>query len=128
VEHVKFLLDTHVVFWIRSGTGQIGRDAKRALKNAKLADVAISDVTLYELAVLNRKGRIKLAREFLPQLARETTVLPIDANIAVCASMIALPQGDPFDRIIVATALEHDLVLVTKDAAIQDAKVCKTVW
>jgi PIN domain nuclease of toxin-antitoxin system len=41
---------------------------------------------------------------------------------------VALPHADPFDRIIVATARQHRLTLITKDANITDSGVVKVLW
>jgi len=39
-----------------------------------------------------------------------------------------LPQSDPFDRIIVASAQHHALPLLTRDQNISDSGLVKVVW
>jgi PIN domain nuclease of toxin-antitoxin system len=57
-----------------------------------------------------------------------TSLLPIEARVAVDAVGVALPHRDPFDRVIVATARVHGLILVTKDEKIVNANVVSTMW
>lgn len=78
--------------------------------------------------MLEQRKRIAFSRQFLPSLAEALEVLPIVPAIASSASALALPQGDPFDRIIVATALHHGLTLVTKDAAITQSGLVPVLW
>ena len=56
-------------------------------------------------------------------------LVPLTAAIAVCAAEIPAPfHGDPMDRIIAATAIVEDCVLITHDDKIRGANVCKTIW
>lgn len=125
---MKWLLDTHAALWLVTGSSKFGAKARRKLKDAPAEDVAIADMSLYELALLEARGRIRLSSDFLRELAARFTVLPIEAEIAMVAARLALPQGDPFDRAIVATALHHELTLVTVDAAITKSKLVPTLW
>jgi PIN domain nuclease of toxin-antitoxin system len=78
----------------------------------------------YELAWLAQHGRITLAtpiRTWLERLAGR--VRTIDATPAIADSAAALPDsfpGDPADRLIFATAVEHGAMLITKDRAIRE--------
>ena len=56
------LVDTHVVIWLAFDPGQLSRKARVAIDDArnKAAGLAISDITLLELATLACKGRIHL--------------------------------------------------------------------
>ncbi len=125
---MKFLVDTHAAFWLAIGSKKLGPRAQRKLRSAKPGDVATSDITLFELAVLEGRGRISFDRAFLRDLAQRLVVLPIDPEVASVAASVAMPQGDPFDRIIVATALHHGLTLVTKDEHISKSGLVPTIW
>jgi PIN domain nuclease of toxin-antitoxin system len=53
----------------------------------------------------------------------------LTAEIAVCAAGLPDPfHGDPIDRMIAATAIVGDCVLITHDDRIRKANVCKTLW
>jgi len=94
--------------------------------------LAISGITLLELATLQNKGRIRLdisLESFLEEVESRFVVLPISAR--ACARAMALPatySKDPADRIIGATALVEGLSLLTADREIQRSKAVPTIW
>lgn len=125
---MKWLLDTHAALWLALGSRKLGAKARRKLQTAAASDLALSDISLYELASLDARGRIKLEGGFLRGLAAHVTLLSIEPDIATVAARLALPQGDPFDRMIVATALHHELTLVTADLAITESRLVPVLW
>ena len=128
------LVDTHVVVWLAFDQNQLSKRARAAIDDArKNGDgLAISDITLLELAVLASKGRIDLGislESFLQEVETRFVVLPITGR--ACAHAIALPTAypkDPADRIIGATALVEGLSLITADRNILRSKVVATIW
>jgi PIN domain nuclease of toxin-antitoxin system len=52
----------------------------------------------------------------------------IASEIAAMAIDLELPHGDPFDRIIVASARHHKLPLVTRDRNISASGLVRVVW
>lgn len=86
-------------------------------------------VSLLELAIHFRKGRLAvhgtLPDFFDRLLARDIELL--DVTPAIAAATNDLPAnfpGDPFDRVIAATARVMNLTLITPDPAMRDAKFC----
>lgn len=116
------LLDTHVVQWWSAEPKRVSARAAEALEAAD--ELAVAAVSWFELAWLARHERIVVTvpvRSWLAGLAAQVRTLGITPAIA--DSAMALPSsfpGDPADRLIFATAIEHGLHLVTKDAAIRD--------
>jgi PIN domain nuclease of toxin-antitoxin system len=128
------LADTHVVVWLAFNPGQLSRKARAAIDDARQNGdgLAISDITLLELATLASKGRIRLdisLESFLREVEARFVVLPISAR--ACARAMGLPAvypKDPADRIIGATALVEGLALVTADREIRRSKALDTIW
>lgn len=128
------LVDTHVVVWLAFAQEQISRRARAAIDSARknAEGLAISDITLMELATLVSKGRVRLdisLESFLEEVELRFVVLPINAR--VCARAVTLPEAypkDPADRIIGATALVKGLTLLTADRQIQQSKTVQTIW
>jgi PIN domain nuclease of toxin-antitoxin system len=128
------LVDTHVVVWLAFDQDQISRKARAAIDNARRNGdgLAISDITLLELATLASKGRIQLdisLESFLQEVEARFVVLPISGR--ACARAIWLPAAypkDPADRIIGATALVEGLSLLTADREIRRSKALQTIW
>jgi len=128
------LLDTHVTLWLASQPEKLSKGAVFALETARDKGdcVAISSVTLFEIAQLALKQRIYLtasAELVLQQIENQFTVKSITARI--CAEILRLPETypkDPLDRIIGATAIVEEMTLITADIAIHASKAVPTLW
>lgn len=98
-------------------------------------ELAIADITLWELALLHERGRLLLpndvaASHYLKQLlaALRLQVLPITATIALLSRSPLFQHGDPVDRLIGATALHHGAPLITADAKLRALPQLNTIW
>lgn len=126
------LLDTHVVHWWSAEPQRVSAAARDALEEAD--ELAVAAITWFELAWLARHERIAVKvpiRSWLAGLAAQVRTFAVTPAIADTA--VSLPSsfpGDPADRMIYATAVEHDLKLVTKDRAIIDHALPQsmTIW
>ena len=128
------LLDTHVVAWLAFDQTQLSRNARAAINVAreKGDGLAISDITLLELTMLSRKGRIRhdiSLESLLREIEERFIVLPISGR--ACVRALALPPTypkDPADRIIGATALVEGISLLTADREIRRSRALHTIW
>jgi PIN domain nuclease of toxin-antitoxin system len=129
---VKLVLDTHALVWAAEDSPRLGQAARRALAGLVREEIAISALSLLELAMLLARGRVQVragdGAKAIDDLAARVTVVPLDAATAWEAVQLALPQGDPFDRVIVATARRLGLPLLTRDRMIRRARLVTTVW
>ncbi len=127
------LIDTHTAVWLAETPEELSRRAYEAIRLERLIDgLAISDKSIWELAMLISRGRILVRtpmRDFLETVERNFTVLPITAAIAERSTLFSetYPK-DPADRIIGATAIVHGMKLVTKDGPIRDSKEVDCIW
>lgn len=104
------LLDTHVLLWSRLGAQKIGPGSRELVERAwREATLAISAISFWEVAMLHRKGRMRLLQDvtaWRTQLLDDGLVeIPVDGTIAIRANRLVGFHPDPADRIIVATAL-----------------------
>ena len=129
---MRLLLDTHAVLWAAEGDARLGLEAAAFLRHCRHGEAVLADITLLEIAMLEKKGRIALSvplREYLRGLQVNYPVLALEAYIAALAMNLDLPHADPFDRVILATAMHHCLPLATRDRAIVGAKTTvRVVW
>ena len=128
---VKACLDTHAVLWSMAGDTRLGKSAHRLISSAHRTELVISDIVLLEVSYLYAKGRIEDAdglEILLAKIAESFRVIPISPQIANLALSLDLPHGDPFDRVIAATAKFHGIPLLTRDRAIIDSGVVEIVW
>ena len=111
------VLDSHVVHWWSAEPHRISRAANRALSDAD--ELAVAAISWFELAWLAKHERIVVTipvRSWLEQLSDHIRTVPLTPAIA--ATAVSLPSsfpGDPADRLIYATAIEHGWRLITKD-------------
>ncbi len=87
---------------------------------------------MYEIAYGVERKRIFIRRpidSFLLKLEADFTVLSVTRSILMTAAALAPPfPGDPFGRIIAATALTEGIPLITADERIRRAGIVQTVW
>ncbi len=114
------LLDTHVLIWSDQRDRRLGRRTAALLERHWEADsVAIAAITFWELALLVDRGRLQLPMPVGQYrdstIAYGFTELALDGATAIRAVDLQGLPDDPADRLIVATALTHDAILVTGD-------------
>ena len=117
---MRILLDTHVWLWSQQSQEQFGPEARNMILDEDNA-LFVSSISSLEIARLVWRERLTLAgqlrtwiSETLNKLKAET--IPVTHEIALAA--YELPgefHRDPADRILVATALVHNLTLMTAD-------------
>jgi PIN domain nuclease of toxin-antitoxin system len=118
---MNLLLDTQVFIWWRVGHRRLGRRTRAAIEK-EAADVRVSVVSAWEIAIKWRAGRLKLPAppDRWVASAIESSgfhVLPIDIEHAVAVADLPDHHSDPFDRLLIAQAQRESLTIVTIDAA-----------
>ena len=119
------LLDTHAWVWFAIGDVRLKPKTIEAVQAAgRQGKLYLAAISLWEVAMLAAKGRIELGTQtenwlLEASLRTSVTVVPLDAAIAASSCAIELPQGDPADRMIVATALKLGASVLTADEQIQ---------
>jgi PIN domain nuclease of toxin-antitoxin system len=116
---VKLLLDTHIWLWSALEPHRLVRRVTKALANPA-NELWLSPVSVGELVVLLRKGRIALPKDIGAWVAGtmhdlELSEAPLTVEVALAISSIDFPHADPADHFLAATAKVLDLTLVTAD-------------
>lgn len=130
---MRLLLDTHIWLWRLLDPERLSADAERAIAG-RGSELLLSPISTWEALVLARKGRLCLKpspREWVLDALRRSapTAAPLTHGIALRSeSLDGFASEDPADRFLVATAMEHDLTLVTADVAMHDFPSVATLW
>jgi PIN domain nuclease of toxin-antitoxin system len=128
------VLDTHIVIWLLGDTGRISQRAQRAIRalTRRSQQPAISCQSFYEISRGIVRGRMRVTPPlpvFLRGIEARFQVVPLTSQIATIAAEFspAFP-GDPFDRIIAATAVAQGAPLITADKRILRSDEVETIW
>ncbi len=116
---MRILLDTHAFVWWLAGSSRLAETARRAV-SIEENDIMVSAVSAWEIATKHRLGKLPeadaLAGNMRAAIAGQGfEELPISVADAERAGRLAGDHRDPFDRMLVAQALAHDLVLVSNE-------------
>lgn len=120
---MKLLLDTHVFLWMQIDPDRIA-DLRTVLED-DANELLVSAVVAWEIAIKYAVGRLKLPEApatYVPSRTRALGALPtaITQQHALGVAGLPLIHGDPFDRLLVAQAIQLDATLVTADAILAD--------
>lgn len=116
---MRLLLDSHVFLWAYSEPDRLSAAAAAAVASAA-HEPWLSHASVWELTIKLSLGRLRLAGS-LSDLIRDSKVRLLPIGLGHIGATARLPphHSDPFDRMLVAQAIEEGLTLVTADTAIQ---------
>jgi PIN domain nuclease of toxin-antitoxin system len=130
---MTLLLDTHVWVWRLLEPERLSARATKALSSPENA-ARLSPISVWETLVLVRRKRLRLepnAHQWVRQALKRSpaTMAPVTHDVAIRSEALdGFKSRDPADRLLVATAIEHDFVLVTADEAMRRYKSVETLW
>jgi PIN domain nuclease of toxin-antitoxin system len=126
---MKYLLDTHVIIWMVEDSPNLPLVIREAIRNPE-NQVAICSISLWEIAIKMNIGKLTLSLEFdeLVNLLRSSDFdfLQVEDEYMLALSKLPLLHKDPFDRLIISTALTEKMTLITIDENIQKYDVSWT--
>jgi PIN domain nuclease of toxin-antitoxin system len=114
---LRLLLDTHIWLWSLSDPDRLTPKVRRALEKAG-HELWLSPISTWEVVQLLQKKRIRIEGHFeawLPRALGSFHEAVLSHDVAAAVADVHLPQGDPADRLLIATARVLNLTLVTAD-------------
>lgn len=116
---MRFLLDTHTLFWYLEGDSKLSTTAQAVIQDSS-HEILISPASFWEIAIKVSLGKWQLNRTYeeLVEIAFNLygfQILPILPKHT--AHLIELPfhHKDPFDRLLAAQSLVEGIGLVSAD-------------
>ena len=127
---MKLLLDTCTFLWLAGG-GRLSPAAASAIATPA-NEVFLSAASVWEIVTKHKLGRLPLPESpdrLIPteRTLRGLAALPFDEEAAFQGLRLPWLHRDPFDRILIAQAIAHGLVIVTPDPLITQYPV-RVVW
>jgi PIN domain nuclease of toxin-antitoxin system len=126
----SYLLDTHTLLWYLNADHQLSKKAFEVIENLEIKST-ISHVSLWEIAIKMSIGRLNIKMPFLelePKLLVDGFhILPISSPHIVAYSELPLHHRDPFDRLLIAQAMQENLPILGNDDAF-DAYPIQRIW
>ncbi len=121
------MLDTHALIWALEGSPRLSKAARRAVEDTG-NEVLVSAVSAWEIAIKKSFGRLNVPDDLL-QATDEAGFLRRSLGFAEASRLETLPchHDDPFDRMLIAHAMEEGASIVTRDPEIAKYRV-QTVW
>jgi len=118
---MRLLLDTHIFLWYITGDERVSGSIREAIENSEIAYLSV--ISLWEAMIKYQLGKLPLPEPPNPWLREQREHHGIDSLGLDEASVSRLPtlpshHRDPFDRMLVCQAMEHDLQIVTVDPVI----------
>lgn len=119
---MKLLLDTHIFIWLIDDDRRLSQQARQVIQDPN-NEKFLSVVSIWECAIKYQIGKLDFPippETYLPTERRKHLIktLTVDENSIVPLVKLPLLHKDPFDRLIMAQALQHDLTVMTEDKLI----------
>lgn len=113
------LLDTHALVWALSAPHRLPARVAAAIRDPE-TDVHVSAASTWEIAIKSALGKIAADLGLIADAARAAGFDELPVTIAHTERLSTLPthHGDPFDRLLIAQAIEEGLTIVTRDRLI----------
>ncbi len=127
----RFLLDTHVVVdaGSKGGFEAMPSRVRRILEDPEV-ELLLSVASEIEVAIKSRIGKLDLKKEELAVICSNASITsyPLRQHHADRLFELPLHHKDPFDRLIIATALSDDLPVISCDKHFRKYKGLRVVW
>jgi PIN domain nuclease of toxin-antitoxin system len=128
---MRCLLDTHTAFWYFSGSSELSEKAKSAI-NDNNNEIFVSVVSAWEIAIKRSLDREKTTlcsvAEFFDEISASGYVLlKLEPRHVHPVETLPYHHRDPFDRLLIATAIAEDMTFLSGDKNVLKYDV-KHLW
>ena len=125
-----YILDTCAFIWAVQNSPNLSPKVLAILDGDD--DVFVSQASFWEIAIKQTTGKLNLDKDIfaLEDLCKTEEIQILPLELAYFERIKTLPpiHRDPFDRIIIASAIEEDLIILTSDGEIVKYQDVKTLW
>ena len=131
---MKYLIDTHVIIWLLDDDDKLSKVARREIENLD-NQIFVSVISLFEIAIKVKTGKLsfnksmydierELSNQGIKLLSLSTHHIENYQSVPLIAD-----HRDPFDRVLIATALHENLSIITIDEKFENYKhIINVIW
>ena len=131
---MKILLDTHALLWFIEGDSQLSQNAKKLIEDPK-NEVYVSHISFFEISIKLKIGKLQLLKSLrgIYDDALNAGIELLDLEFEHIENYQSVPliadHRDPFDRVLIATALHENLSIITIDEKFENYKhIINVIW
>lgn len=121
---MNFLLDTRTLLWSQQNPNKLSRTVRHHIESP-LNEIFYSPINIWEIAIKYKSGKLDLGgykpEDFLAAIEGGAYFNCLELLAGSVATSYQLPLSDhrdPFDRMLVWEALQHDMVLLSADSSL----------
>jgi len=112
---MNYLLDTHVFLWSVGSAGRLSGEASKAIQERRHT-IFVSAVTAVEISIKSALGKLEAPDDLEDELQiRGFSHLPLHYRHGAAMGSLPGHHQDPFDRMLIAQAIEEGLTIITHD-------------
>jgi PIN domain nuclease of toxin-antitoxin system len=118
---MKLLVDTNVLLWLANDPSRIANATLKTMRDGA-NELLVSVISAWEIAIKQSIGKLELpapAEEWLPEMLERSGLRAVEPGLAAALRVrsLAWHHRDPFDRLLIAHAVEDGYTIVTRDRA-----------
>jgi PIN domain nuclease of toxin-antitoxin system len=111
----KVLIDTNIIIWWLEDPSQIKTDAREIIENPD-NQIYYSVASIWEIEIKRKVGKLNITENYIELIDNELfQCLSILKNHVLKISNLEFHHHDPFDRVLIAQAIEENLTIITSD-------------
>jgi len=128
---MKLLLDTHTLLWFIAGNASLSESARTLIEDVS-NEKFVSIASIWETAIKVSIGKMSLSAPFDVLFPHQLNIngfdlLPIKIEHASVITTLPFHHRDPFDRLLIAQAIEEKISLVSADSVFDDYGITR-LW
>lgn len=128
---MKLLLDTHILLWFIAGSASLSQSARSLIEDVS-NEKFVSIASIWETAIKVSIGKMSLSAPFEVLFPHQLQIngfelLPVKVEHTFAVTTLPFHHRDPFDRLLIAQAIEEKITLVSADEIFDDYGVTR-LW
>lgn len=124
---MKLLLDTHAFLWLNDSPEKLSVAARQACEDLDNR-LYLSLASVWEIQIKQQLGKLQLNASWLEMIKtqqqdNDLTLLPLELLHIEALNHLPPVHKDPFDRMLIAQAIEESMTIITVDGYFADYPV-----